>query len=205
MILLSLLLAGQTALDSERALARTMARDGQWTALRAFAAPDAVVFTPDPVRASDAALRDRKNPPVPLRRRPTASYVACDGTMAVNTGSSVGAKGGHGYTTTVWTRQGVGRGATWRWVVDHGDALPTPAAPVARPTTERASCKGKPYSLYDTPEPGAVKEGHGQSPDGTLAWRWTIGEGGDRAFDAFLWNGEDMVQVVEDRVEARAR
>ena len=199
MILLLLTLQA-SAVDAERAFAAAAAKEGQWTAFRRYAAPDAVMFTPQPVNAQ-TYLKARKDPPAPLRWSPAESYVACDGTQAVNTGPWRAPIGrGGGYFTTVWRREAT---AGWRWIYDGGDATASVAAFPAKPAVRRAACKGKPYALYDKPEPGAVKEAHGASKDMTLQWRWTINAAGARAFDAFLWNGEDMEQVVEDRVEPR--
>ena len=76
--------ATPTAIDAERAFNRDAQQKGQWTATRLFAHPDAVLFTPQAIWARDF-LKDRKDPPAASRWSPNASYVSCDGRMAVNT------------------------------------------------------------------------------------------------------------------------
>src|SRR5678816_3356190 len=60
-----------TAVDAERAMSRDAQINGQWTASRAYAGPDAVIFTPQAVWARDF-LRGRKNPPAAIRWAPNA-------------------------------------------------------------------------------------------------------------------------------------
>ena len=66
-------------------VSRDAQRQGQWTATRAYADPDAVMFTPQAIWAREF-LEGRKDPAVASRWSPNASYVSCDGKMAVNTG-----------------------------------------------------------------------------------------------------------------------
>lgn len=197
-MILALFLVQASAADAERAFAAAAAREGQWTAFRRYAAPDAVMFVPEKVSAQ-AYLKRLKDPPTALQWSPAESYLACDGGQAVNTGPWRAPRGKNGgYFTTVWRRE---PGGAWRWIYDGGDTTPTVAAAPAKPTVRRASCRGKPYPLHDQPEPGAAQEGHGGSRDLTLQWRWTMTRDGARAFDAFIWNGDDMEQVVEDRID----
>ena len=116
--------ATPTAVDAERAFSRDARRNGQWTASRAYADPDAVMFTPQAVWARDF-LRGRKDPPAALSWSPNASYVSCDGRMAVNTGpwQSVGGEQ-HGFFTTVWQHE-KGR---WHWISDGRHTLGKPLA-----------------------------------------------------------------------------
>ncbi len=108
-----------TAVDAERAFAADAQKLGQWTAFRKWAAPDALMFTPEPVKAHDF-LKDRKDPPIPVFWWPGRSFVSCDGTYAVNTGPWVREWGKSvGYFTTVWRREG----DSWRWTYDAGDAM----------------------------------------------------------------------------------
>lgn len=92
---------GPTAVDAERAFAEDAQKQGQWTAFRKWAAPDALMFTPQPIRAHEF-LEGLTDPREPVRWWPGESYVSCDGGFAVNTGPWV-RDGGEsvGYFTTV--------------------------------------------------------------------------------------------------------
>jgi hypothetical protein len=198
-MILALLLAGAgttTAVDAERAFAAAAIRDGQWTAFRAYATADAVMFAAKPVRTQEF-LRDRKDPKDALHWSPTASYVSCDGKLAINTGEWTHPTGGQGYFTTVWQRQGDG---SWKWLMDHGDDLATPRLP-AEPTVRQAACRGKPKPYV---VPVSAQQGGGGSPDGSLQWRWTVDEHGARTVTAMLWNGDGWDTVLSDAVAAPA-
>ena len=193
-----------TAIDAERAFAADAQKLGQWTAFRKYAAEDAVMFVPEQVNAQ-AWLKDKKDPPVSVFWWPGRSYVSCDGTIAVNTGPWVREWGKQvGYFTTVWKRQPEG---SWKWLLDHGDALTTPRAEGGEIKEQRASCagRGKPVGL---PVPGNVSLGReaaaggGQSGDGTIAWLWDVQKDGSREIRAYVWNGKIMEEVVDDKVAA---
>ena len=196
MIALALLLMmqGQSAVEAERAFNRMAQTQGQWAAFRAHATDDAVMFLPQPSNAQ-AFLKDRKDPVIAVQWWPAESYVACDGTTAVNTGPWV-RPGGSGYFTTVWHRQGDGG---WKWSYDAGDALAKPRALPDQPKVRRAAYSGKPVP---PPPPSGERTGGGASPDGTLIWRWDVEANGARRFVASLWTGRRYVPVVEDRVAA---
>jgi hypothetical protein len=198
-MLLALLLAADapaTAVEAERAFNRAAQTEGQWTAFRRFSTEDSVMFNPQPVK-THALLEKAKDPPIAVQWWPAESYVSCDGTMAVNTGPWVRPQGS-GYFTTVWVRQADGG---WKWVMDAGDTLEKPIPAGEKPRVETASCKGKAYDLpVEKAETGTI--GSGTSPDGTLHYQWYVAPDGERAFNAWLWNGEEMMPVVEDRVAA---
>lgn len=142
MIALALLLAAappaQTAADAERAFAAMAQRDGQWTAFRAYAADDAIMFTPEQVNAQ-AFLKDRKDPPASVAWQPRLVISSCDGRLAVSTGPwRGGAK--TGTFTTIWHRRDAGEGDGWRWLLDHG--RDTPAAVSPDPVETPDSCTG---------------------------------------------------------------
>jgi hypothetical protein len=210
MILMALLLqaaAPQTAVDAERAFNAAAQSKGQWTAFRAFAAPEATMFVPQPVKVQ-AWLKDRKDPPKSVQWWPTASYVSCDGKLAVNTGGWQLADGSVGYFTTVWRKEADGQ---WKWLVDGGAALKAPRSRGA-PKIVHASCKTDrtrpPYP------PGAYSSdstfGSGKSPDGTLHWSWTVWPDGKRLFTADLWlesrSGDlNYEPVIENDIAAPAK
>lgn len=191
--------APMTAIDAERAFAADAQKQGQWTAFRKYAAPDALMFTPQPVNAQQF-LKDKKNPPVSVYWWPGRSYVSCDGKVAVNTGPWVRGYGKLvGYFTTVWVRQNDG---SWKWIYDGGDALDTPRAEGGDVAPVVATC-GKPEfpSVRINAAPPS-KQGFGQSPDGTLDWEWTVRQDGSRLLIVHQWNGQSMTAVLVDRIGA---
>jgi hypothetical protein len=202
MILALLLVAAepQSAIDAERAFAAEAQKLGQWTAFRKYAAPDAIMFVP---QASNAQgwLKDKADPPVAVFWWPGRSYVSCDGNTAINTGPWVRQWGKSvGYFTTVWKRQADG---SWKWLLDHGDALAAPRAEGGDIKPRQASC-AKPIKA-PTPKLGLTRggsSGSGKSDDGTLAWRWFIRADGSRTFEALIWTGLGWQAVISDSVKA---
>lgn len=197
-----------TAVDAERAFARDAQRRGQWTAFRAYAHPDAVMFTPQTVWAQQF-LKGRKDPPQSVAWWPLRSFVSCDGRTAVNTGPWVRkAQGTHGYFTTVWQREH----RRWQWVYDGGDASAAPATARQKPWVRMASCGGRAPGAPLMAPPSTARHsggtppddfGRGQSADGTLGWDWKVEANGERRFRAFLWNGSNYEQVVHEDVKAQ--
>ena len=195
MILAALLLAqAGTAVEAERDFNRIAQTQGQWTAFRRYAADDGVMFTPGPVNAQ-AFLKDRKDPPFAVQWWPAESYVACDGSAAVNTGPWAAPRGS-GFFTTVWIRQGDGG---WKWIYDGGDALKAPRTLPEQPRIRRAACGGvpPPGPAMRGPDRGAIA-----SRDGSLRWNWAMAADGSRSFTASIWTGERFEDVVIDRVAA---
>jgi hypothetical protein len=183
-----------SAVDAERAYSRDAQVKGQWTAARTYADEDAVMFTPQAIWAREF-LKGRKDPPAATRWSPNASFVSCDGRMAVNTGPWQSADGRQrGFFTTVWQQDERG----WRWISDGRHTLKTPLAARATPIVRKASCKGRaPGPPLMAPPPakkgpgGASADdfGRGYSGDRTLGWDWRVGPKGVRRFRAFVWNG----------------
>lgn len=194
-----LALQGQSVVDAERVFAAAARAEGQWTAFRRYAAPDAILFAPGPVNAQ-AFLKPLRDPPAAVRWQPTESHASCDGRFAVNTGVTEWPDGRVGYFTTVWRRE---KDGSWRWIVDHGDFLPAPR-PGDRLLTFEASCDGRPV-----PVPGGAAgegaQGGGTADDGTIAWRWSVRADGGRTLEVFAWNGRTMAPVITDHVEAPPR
>ena len=127
-----------TPIDAERAFAADAQKIGQWTAFRKWSTDDAIMFVPQPANAHQF-LKDRKDPPKAIDWWPTASYVSCDGTLAVNTGGWRRPGGSVGSFATVWTR----RNNHWRWLMDKGDDRATALPRPAKLKIIRASCNGK--------------------------------------------------------------
>lgn len=184
---------GESAVDVELAFYRDAQTGGQWAAFRKYAAPDAVLFTPQPTPAEEAM--PTKEPPIAVQWWPAESYVSCDGTLAVNTGPWV-RPGLSGYFTTVWVRQADGR---YKWSVDHGDVLPAPRALPDPPKVRHASCKTRPIAVVYVPPAGA-KVGSGVSADGTLSYHWSVNADGLRTVTAELWDGGKWVEVIRNVV-----
>ena len=198
-MLLALLLlqaAPQTAVDAERAFYRAAQTKGQWTAFREFAAPDAIIFTPEPARAQE--VLPAKNPAVAVQWWPADSYVSCDGALAVNTGPWVRPKGA-GFFTTVWQKQADG---SWKWLVDGGDVLAKPRSLPETPRVHRAACKGEAPGPNMPFAPDGSQSAQGISPDRTLRWAWHVRKDGSRTFTAELWNGRTNEVVVNDEIAA---
>lgn len=199
-----LLLAAEptmSAIDAERAFAADAQKSGQWTAFRKHAADHAIMFTPQPGRAQDW-LKDKADPPVAVFWWPGRNYVSCDGSTAINTGPWVRQWGKSvGYFTTVWQRQADGG---WKWLLDHGDASPTPRAEGGDIKPISAACSKLPVPPVPQREvPEGVKVGGGSSKDGTLNWGWTVLHDGSRNFFALLWDGRQHKMVIDDRVKAQ--
>lgn len=199
MVPLLLLLAAapqMTAVDAERAFAADAQKDGQWTAFRRWAADDATMFAPQPVK-TQAFLKDRRDPPKAIAWWPVASYVSCDGKLAVNTGGWERPDGTVGYFSTVWLRQADGG---WKWIVDGGDALATPRERPATPAIKRAACPVKPLLLGMPPESHDNAVGNGMSGDGTLLWHWSVSANGERHFRTSMWDGQALHAVIDDHI-----
>jgi len=200
---IALLLAGvaaMTPIEAERAFAIDAQVHGQWTAFRKWAAPDALMFVPEPTKAQDF-LKGRTDPPVSVMWWPAESYSSCDGGFAINTGPWVRGGGRSvGYFTTVWRRQG----KDWRWIYDAGDALKESRGLAGQPKVRTAPCKGRPRgaNVLGTIGLRGYHSGGGRSKDGTLVWSWTVTPKGGRHFLAQLWNGAAFDTVVEDKVAA---
>ena len=186
-----------TPVDAERAFAAAAKTIGQWTAFRKWSTDDAVMFVPQPVNAHDF-LKDRRDPPKAIDWWPTASYISCDGSVAVSTGGWKRPDGSVGYFTTIWQRQPDG---SWQWIVDAGGGLTKPRPAVKKPAIKRAACGWNRFTpLLEmvpptdyTPPPHA----NGLSNDGTLAWHWQSGpDGSYRVLSVSIITGEKSSETV---------
>lgn len=201
-------IAAPNAIEAERAFSRDAQANGQWTASRQYAHPDAVIFTPQAVWARDF-LKDRRDPAAASQWSPNASYVSCDGRIAVNTGPWHSADGrSRGFFTTVWERNAKG----WQWVSDGRHTLMKPIMQRKTPIVRMGSCKGRapgpPLSAPPTtmPGPGGSKPddfGRGYSGDRTLGWEWRVRPNGVRQFRAYLWNGRGYTIALDQKIGGR--
>jgi ketosteroid isomerase-like protein len=132
--------AAQQIDDAEHAFAQAVAQAGIAQGFRQFAAPDAVMFLPDPTQARPALAGQRW--PGELVWRARYVGVARSGDLAFSAGPSLlrgtGRPSG-GFYLTVWRRQPDGR---WKFVLDHAADMPSaiwgpPVRPLTVVTAER--------------------------------------------------------------------
>lgn len=180
---------------AEMAFNRLAQEKGQWTAFRATAARDALMFVPDAVPAQ-TWLKGRKDPPASVKWQPHRVYMSCDGSTGVSTGAWQRPDGSNGYFTTIWQRQEKGE---WKWVLDHGDTLKTTREAPDMIVGRVAHCpKAAPASAAAVaPIPGT-----GQSPDGSLRWSWTVAADKSRRLIVVLRQGDKEETVLTDEVGA---
>ena len=206
MILLLLMLAAadapaKTPVDAERAFAADAKTIGQWTAFRKWSTDDAVMFVPQPANAHDF-LKDRKDPPKAIDWWPTASWISCDGSLAINTGGWRRPDGNVGYFTTVWQRQSNGG---WKWIVDGGDDLRVARVQPSRVKVSKARCVKPGDAIGAVANIPDAKMGRGQAADGSLAWWWAVKPDGGREFSAQRYDGKKLVTIVDDKIAAPAK
>lgn len=201
---------------AELAFAQSAQDNGQWTAFAASAAPDALLFRPQMVWARQW-LNGRPNPAVARTRQPHEVWSSCDGAVVVSHGAWQ-ESGEFGWFTTVWQLQPDG---SYKWVLDHGDALqqalPAPemlSAHVAD-CPERVGRKGrlrdakrdrpnqtKKFKLKDLP-PLDPAHRAGTAPDGSLRWDIAVAPDGSRKFAAY-WKKDGQEQTaLAEQVTAR--
>jgi hypothetical protein len=190
--LLLALAAAPPAVEAERAFAAMAQTQGQWTAFRAYATADAVMFVPEQVNAQQW-LKDRADPSVPVMWWPGEVFTSCDGSAAVTTGPWLRSGGKlAGYFTTVWLKQPDGG---WKWVLDHGDVLAKPRSAGAEPAVHRPTCRSLPGGTGTTPTGG-------KSGDGSIAWSWQVRPDKSRTVTVSQWNGRGYREVLKNEIAA---
>lgn len=187
-----------TPVDAERAFAADAKTIGQWTAFRKWSTDDAVMFVPQPTNAHDF-LKDRKDPAQAIDWWPTASYISCDGKLAVNTGGWQRPDGKVGYFSTVWRLQPDGG---WKWIVDGGDDLKVARRRPTAPRVKIAQCLRSGDAVGTVANAPSAKTARGESDDGSLQWLWVVMPNGERQFTVFSYNGKKLVTVIDDRIAA---
>lgn len=194
------------AIAAELAFARLAQEKGQWTAFKATAAPDAVMFTPAMVLAQ-AWLKDRPNPATGLTWQPHQVWSSCDGSLMVTNGAWQKPGNKHGWFTTVWQRQPKGG---YKWVLDHGDETKDPVAAPDMIAARVADCperrmgprpSGKPSKqAKPVPIPFDPTRREGRSDDGSLIWTVTSDATGARDFTAQMRIEGQMQDIRKERV-----
>ncbi len=205
------------------ALARLAREKGQWTAFRETADDAAEMFEGQRVLAK-TALKDRKDPPAPVKWAPQSAWISCDGTAGLTFGAWQGPSSANGEYVTVWQRQFKGK-TDWKWVLDDGQDLAEPLRGVDWAEGKVADCSARKRPDGDTaPSPGSKRERKedsklpplrplagpippldapagadskdGQSRDGTLAWRSVVMPDGSHRFTAWMWKGGAMLEMI---------
>jgi len=172
--------AAQQIDDVERAFAQAVSQQGIVAGFRQFAAPDAVMFLPDPA----AALPQLNSARWPGELLWRAQYVGVSpgGDMAFSAGPSLlrgAGRASGGFYLTIWRRQPDG---SWKFLLDHGVDLP--ASVWAEPR--------QPLTAIDTGPPAGVPSDEGmREADGAL--NVALPKGAAAAFSARL---DDQALVV---------
>jgi hypothetical protein len=188
------LAAAASVAQAERDFAVLAAQQGQWTAFRATAAPDAVMFVPQKVMAQ-TWLKGRVNPAESVNWVPALTATACDASIAVTTGPYRAPGGETGHFSTVWRQQPDG---SWKWLLDQGG--PGAAVPLDTVTTRnlKASCIAAERARAAVPAGDAAELpllASGRSDDATLRWTVRGDELGHRLLVAWLWDGDHFAEA----------
>ena len=186
---------------AEIALGRLAQEKGRSGAFREKAHPDAVLFVPRRV-AAPGWLKKQKGAPGTARWQTHAVYVSCDGNAGVTTGAWQSDRA-QGYFTTVWLRDP--RKGEMRWVLTHGDTMASPREAGDFIETRQAACGARPGPAAPATD-AEMAEGEdraiGLSPDRTLSWTSLVRADASRRVTVRLWNGSEMVTVIDDEAAA---
>jgi hypothetical protein len=194
---------------AEVAFAQLAQAKGQWTAFRATATKDAVMFVPQMAYAQ-AFLKGKADPAAAVKWQPHQVWSSCDGSLAVTRGAWQRADGSTGYFTTVWQRQ---KDLGYKWVADQGEPLPMPldepemiAAKVADcPAGYRPERAAKPRDFKGSLPALDPAHRSGRSLDGTLGWEVTVAPDGARRFVVTMTSAGKPLTVQDLQVEAPAK
>lgn len=181
----------QDVLARERAFDERATRDGQWTAFRATASTDSLMFVPQAVNAQNW-LAGRADPPVAVRWQPHGVFVSCDGLLATTHGFAQWPDGSLTRFRTIWQRQTSG---DWKWVLVAGWPVATAPAAPTEPEIQIANCEQP-----SPPAPASANAGdaRGASPDGSLRWLARVDGDGRGFLVLWGWNGRFIQQLSSD-------
>jgi ketosteroid isomerase-like protein len=184
--------AAQQIDDAERAFAQAAAQSGIVQAFRQFAAPDAVMFLPDPTPATQALATARWAGDLVWRMQYVG--VAPSGDLAFSAGPSLLRGAGRplgGYYLTIWRRQPDG---AWRYVLDHAaDMPPAVFGPPPRPLTV----------VNTEPPPGEPSNEGMREADGSL--NTALPKGAAAAFAARLDDQALIVRTMRPVAQGRGK
>ncbi len=188
---------------AELAFAQLAQDKGQWTAFRATATPDAVMFQPTMILAQPW-LKGRADPASAVKWQPHQVWSSCDGSVAISHGAWQRGPGRSGYFTTVWQRQ---RDGGYKWVFDHGDSLALPLDAPEMIAAKVADCPKRARGVPPKYSPAVAspfnpRERSVTSDDGTLAWTITAEPNGAHNFSAEMRQDGVMQQIVIEEVAA---
>lgn len=193
---------------TELGFARMAREKGQWTAFAEYAAKDAVMFQPGPVKAQDW-LKGRANPAKALQWQPHQVWSSCDGSLAVTRGGWKDADGNVGAFTTIWERQPDG---AYKWVLDVGEKLDKPLEEPDLVQAEVADCQPPPVAdpsvvvtVHDGPRRFAGYIWEKTSGDGSLVAEVMLDRGGKGRLSAFLLKNAGGVEIPGVPIDASAK
>jgi ketosteroid isomerase-like protein len=147
---------------AERAFAAEGMAKGVGPSFVNWAAPEGVVFRPDPVNARQFYTAHPGPGPGALNWWPHRVGVARSGDLAFDTGPWVSGDGkAHGWFFTVWKKQPDG---TWKWMLDHGfsggPSKITPETPLSKvPVSDHGAASAEKAYAQVKAEEGRLRAG----------------------------------------------
>lgn len=128
---------------AERAFDAHTLEHGLTAGFVAYAAPDGILFRPDPVNARAHLTAGPPSDERRLRWWPGRIGAAVSGDLAFDAGPwSFGENLAHGWFFTIWKRQPDGQ---WRWVLDHGAGDLSGPSDIRPDTPVRVAAPGLPH------------------------------------------------------------
>lgn len=198
--------------------ARAAREDGQWTAFKAYAGPDAMIHGRNGPILAAPWLAEQTDPAQSVQWTPTAVWLSCTGDTAVSVGTFRDAEAMWGQYVTVWQQQ---RDGSYKWIYDMGatdpflterrnrelgaepleegaivvEAFDDVRADVATCTDPSAMPAPRPFQLATGSERGQTL-----SRDRSLVWRWVQEADGARSLVVEIVKGRDWEQALSFRV-----
>lgn len=204
------------------AVARAAREDGQWAALRDYAAPAAVLHLPDGPVDADTYLRGRPEPAAASQWSPEAVWMSCDSRVAVSHGKYAEPDGTWGYYATAWARQRDG-GYRWTYMLRAPDTALTQRQKEGRKPVEEdgtiivqavpmiQGVTGDCLAGAPRPQPPGTGVATGPdteavaAPDGTLVWERTHSSDGRRRFSVLQADQGRLKEAFGLKVAADGR